>query len=109
MTEPGRSLPDLPTQATLSDKQVHIPDINGRKTSLSPSLNNAQMMNPMQLHANNNNSKEPTKSPQPSAFASNKRNAAIDMKDEEMAEASALSNKTNIPAMQPDVDEKMTE
>jgi hypothetical protein len=92
MAEPGRSLPDLPTQAASADRQLHIPDINGRKTSVSPSLNNAKMMNPMQLHANH--IKEPTKSPQPSAF-SNKKNAALDIENEEK----------NIP--QVDVDEKM--
>lgn len=100
-------MPDLPTEATLSEKKVHIPDINGRKMSLSPSFNNATMMNPMQLHAND--TKEPTKSPQPSAFGSNTRNEAIDIEDEEMIEANALDSKTNIPAMQAEDDEKMTE
>ncbi|KAK4516196.1 uncharacterized protein ATC70_011165 [Mucor velutinosus] len=97
----GGELPGLSkaeARANEVSKQLHIPDINGRRPSLSPPSANAHM-NPMLI---NSAPKEEPRSPKPSFVANRNTNGN---EDEEMTEAGAHPNKTS-PNVKPE-DEEM--
>ncbi|CEP17958.1 hypothetical protein [Parasitella parasitica] len=79
LVEPGRELPGLSDNVARSPRQLHIPDINGRRSSLSPPLSANAHMNPMVI---NSSAKEEPISPKPS-FVNTKA------EDEEMKEPSS--------------------